>query len=584
MRTNSNRLLACLLIAILSTGSLVLAGCAESSSNTQAAASSAAGESAYPSTMPGVYPDRIALTWARDPATSLSVTWRTDASVTAARAQIARARAAPSFYTQARTVEASTEALPADSVSDQNVSVNYHSATFTDLQPNTLYVYRVGDGTHWSEWFHAGTASGEPEPFSFIYLGDAQNNVRSHWSRVIRGAYSEDPDVDFIIHAGDLINNAHRNLEWGHWFEGGGWIQSMVPNVPVPGNHEYDAFRTWTERDTFTLEAAVRDTAMEGTFYEPETDGYDEEPLAATRKEPASNGSPVGTWSYAVDEDDYVGSLRITRGGSGLSGTISNEDHEEISLFDVEFEDGRLTAAFIMEIEKEGPEHLSIHWRPQFTLPENGPEGMEETVYYLNYQGMRVVALNSNLDDGEELERQTEWLERVLSEADTRWLVVTMHHPMFSSGQGRSNETLRETWTPIFDRHRVDLVMQGHDHTYARGRLHNMTQGVNTRSPVGGTVYVNSVSGAKMYEIKEDRWNRYEGIEMERGAENTQLYQVVRVGRDTMKYRSYTATGELYDAFDLIRRPGKDPNKMVERPPANAPPRTHENTLDYTRP
>jgi hypothetical protein len=155
---------------------------------------------------------------------------------------------------------------------------------------------------------------------------------------------------------------------------------------------------------------------------------------------------------------------------------------------------------------------------------------------------------------------------------------------MFSSGEGRNNERLREKWVPLFDEYNVDLVMQGHDHTYARGRrTQNLKQGVNARSPVGGTVYVNSVSGAKMYEIKPDRWEGFDRIEMQRGGENTQLYQVVRVQADTMKYRSYTATGTLYDAFDLVRQPD-GPNRMVERPVAGAPERTHENTLEYARP
>ena len=32
-----------------------------------------------------------------------------------------------------------------------------------------------------------------PEPFSFIYFGDAQNDVKAHWSRVIRQAYRRRP-------------------------------------------------------------------------------------------------------------------------------------------------------------------------------------------------------------------------------------------------------------------------------------------------------------------------------------------------------------------------------------------------------
>ncbi|MCS3664691.1 hypothetical protein GGP65_002321, partial [Salinibacter ruber] len=39
-----------------------------------------------------------------------------------------------------------------------------------------------------------------------------------------------------------------------------------------------------------------------------------------------------------------------------------------------------------------------------------------------------------------------------------------------------------------------------------------------------------------------------------------------------------------YDAFDLVRPGDGGPSRMIERPPAHRPERTHENTLDYTRP
>ncbi|MFM8215573.1 MAG: fibronectin type III domain-containing protein, partial [Pirellula sp.] len=47
------------------------------------------------------------------------------------------------------------------------------------LQPATKYAYRVGDGVNWSEWFQFRTASTQPEPFSFVYFGDAQNDLRT---------------------------------------------------------------------------------------------------------------------------------------------------------------------------------------------------------------------------------------------------------------------------------------------------------------------------------------------------------------------------------------------------------------------
>ena len=67
---------------------------------------------------------------------------------------------------------------------------NYHTVTFRGLEPDTLYAYRVGDGVNWTEYYHFKTASDRPRPFSFIYFGDAQNEVRTHWSRVFREAFS----------------------------------------------------------------------------------------------------------------------------------------------------------------------------------------------------------------------------------------------------------------------------------------------------------------------------------------------------------------------------------------------------------
>lgn len=280
-------------------------------------------------------------------------------------------------------------------------------------------------------------------------------------------------------------------MEWGRWHQAGDWIQSMVPTVPVPGNHEYSS-----------------------------------------------------------DDEDWG----LFVGPAGFE-------------------------------EPGGRPALSTHWRPQFALPTNGPEGLNETVYFFDHQGLRVIGLNTMAAklDSTMLQRQTEWLDSTLQDTNARWIVVTMHHPLFASAEGRKNPKLRQAWRPLFEEYGVDLVLQGHDHTYARGRTQNLTQGVNAR-PSSGPVYVNSVSGAKMYSLKEDRWENYDGIGLKRGAENTQLFQVVRVERDTLRYRSYTVTGNQYDAFNLVQREGEAPNEMIRRVPDDAGERTHENTIPYDRP
>jgi hypothetical protein len=122
-------------------------------------------------------------------------------------------------------------------------------------------------------------------------------------------------------------------------------------------------------------------------------------------------------------------------------------------------------------------------------------------------------------------------------------------------------------WKPLFDKHKVDLVLQGHDHSYARfGQepAENVATGATARSPEGGTIYVVSVSGPKMYNL--DRRPT-----MRRAAEDTQLYQIISIDGSTLRYEARTATGELYDAFRLTKRPGQT-NELSDEIP-NTPER-----------
>jgi acid phosphatase type 7 len=407
---------------------------------------------------PTAVPDRIILTWAGDPSTTQAVTWRTSGEVQDAVAQIAIADGGPNFQKAVETVKATSQ----DLTTDIN-EARFHTVKFESLTPNTKYVYRVGDGVeregtdlNWSEWFHFTTASDKPEPFSFIYFGDAQNDIRSMWSRVIREAYSDAPKAKFMIHAGDLINNAETDSQWGEWFEAGHWLNAMMPSVPVPGNHE-----------------------------------------------------------QAKAED--------------------------------------------------GTRRLSHHWRPQFALPEEGPAGLEEACYTLVYQGVRIIGMESN----RKVEEQREWLDKVLTDNKCSWVVCTFHHPIFSTGKERDNKALREMWKPVLDKHHVDIVLQGHDHTYGRTGLEtpiveletvaNVATGINKRDLETGTVYVVSVSGPKQYDLQKHEF-------MKRQAQDTQLYQIIHIDGDKLKYEARTATGEVYDAFTLVKQPGKI-NKLIEQIP-----------------
>jgi 3',5'-cyclic AMP phosphodiesterase CpdA len=330
------------------------------------------------------------------------------------------------------------------------VKAAFHSALVDGLKPNTTYVYRVGNGgvnsRGWSEWFQFTTAHDSDAPFSFIYFGDAQNNVKSMWSRVIRNSYRQFPEVDFMLHAGDLINDRDANIEWGEWFHAGSFIHATVPSIMTPGNHEY-------------------------------RDGV-----------------------------------------------------------------------------------LSSLWRPQFNLPQNGPiEALKETCFALDYQGMKLISIDAEgFDESEEAAKaQVQWLDSVLAANTQKWTAITMHYPIYSTAKGRDNRELRKALKPLIDKYKVDLVLQGHDHTYARGYAENKGKGLTKVDDIG-TIYAVSVSGPKMYESKDQKW-------MDRRGEFTQLFQIITVDGDKISYEAYTPIGTLYDAFDLIKKEGK--KTMINRIP-----------------
>ena len=195
---------------------------------------------------------------------------------------------------------------------------------------------------------------------------------------------------------------------------------------------------------------------------------------------------------------------------------------------------------------------LAAHWPVSFALPRNGIEDAAATTYWFDAQDARIVVLDgtSALDLGT-ARAQAAWLDRVLAASPRRWNIVMVHQPMFSPRQDRDNEVLRREVLPVLERHRVDLVLQGHDHVY--GRRGGMVAGQDTPQ------YLVSVAGPKQYRLSAQA-----RASMVPVAEDTQLFQVIRIDGDRLHYQARTATGRLYDAFELMGDGAS--RKLIEQP------------------
>lgn len=379
---------------------------------------------------PTVYPDRIMMTIPGNPATSRAISWRTVFNDTISVGEIALADANSKLEEQSVKIAGTFAAWEEGSQSSMG-----HKVVFENLQPDTKYNYRVGNGEYWSEWFQFETSSDSAEKFSFLYFGDVQNDIKSYGSRTLRQAYSHFSDADFMLFAGDLVSISDDRY-WSEFFYAGGWIFGMVPSIVTPGNHEYDS-------------------------------------------------------------------------------------HENRSRT------------------------FGKHWNQIYTMPNNSPsEKYYNRFYYVDYQGVRFVSIDSPAIETyvEDSTMLLNWLEKTFADNPNRWTVVLTHFPVYSCSQGRSNEKYKNTIKPLLEKHGVDLVLQGHDHSYCRGQ--NLDKvGPNCKN---APMYIVSMAGPKMYGLDVSFWS-------DRVASKTQLYQHITISNDTLHFKSFMVTGELYDDFMLVK-------------------------------
>lgn len=384
-----------------------------------------------------------------------------------------------------------------------NGNPNKHfSATVTGLTPATAYRYRVGMPDNWSDWFEFTTADPNASDFQFIYYGDAQIGLDTTWPSVVKQAEANAPRSIGSVHAGDLINTSSNENEWLNWFKGMEDSAVRTNVMAAPGNHEYSGDKLLT--------------AWKAAFEYPHNN---------------PSTSSIGELANLAKGDSEVA-------------------QQYRAFFD--------------------------HWS-SFAA---------ETAYYTDYQDVRFITLNATRDktfltpaglpsctgtdcpanriDVLWTQFQGAWLDLLLQNSPSKWNVVTFHQPVFSASEGRDEPVLRAEWLPIFQRNDIDLVLMGHDHTYARGYVN--TDATETPGLTTGPVYVVSNSGAKHYDLEtaeKNVWTNNGATQVLRG-QGVTTYQVIDVSNDQLVYRSYlaektdTATtdlpvGAVYDTFTVTK-------------------------------
>lgn len=257
-----------------------------------------------------------------------------------------------------------------------DVTYYANKVTITELKENTTYYYQCLVDGKWTSVKKFKT--GDTSNFSFLYVGDPQigaskgqtptessevqsadiaaRNDAFSWNKTLTAAISEHSDVDFIVSAGDQINNTGDDN--GQEREYAGFLSadvlSNVPVAPTIGNHD-SKFANY--QNHFNVPNA-----------------YTEE----------QNATPAG--------NDY----------------------------------------------------------------------------YYTYGDVLFIVLNTNNYNCADHEALIKKAEQAAPNA--KWKIVTFHHDIYGSGYDHSDSdgiVLRTQLTTLLDKYDIDVVLQGHDHTYS---------------------------------------------------------------------------------------------------------------------
>jgi hypothetical protein len=218
------------------------------------------------------------------------------------------------------------------------------------------------------------------------------------------------------------------------------------------------------------------------------------------------------------------------------------------------FYGGQDPADLVQKFEKPYAALLAAQVRFQATLGNHDRPALVSYPHfnmngrrYYSYSRKNVLflALDSTLMDA----KQVAWVETTLGQAREDWKICYFHHPLYSNG-GRhgSSVDLRVILEPIFVTHDVNVVFQGHDHTYERLK------------PQKGIYYFVSGAGGQLRRGDVNPTDQTAAY-----FDQDRSFMLVEIAGASLYFQAIDRTGRVVDSGVIARQP-----KRSETPAAAA--------------
>lgn len=185
------------------------------------------------------------------------------------------------------------------------------------------------------------------------------------------------------------------------------------------------------------------------------------------------------------------------------------------------------------------------------------------SVYSFDYNDVHFAMLNTEMAENKEMfEPQIEWLKRDMISTDKKWKIIVLHKPLYSTSSHIKDkdigEVIKPMLGPVIDELGIDLVLQGHDHIYARtAQIYNGEKTADeviegkVKNPRGTMYLISNTSGFKYYDQHPDaKLELFEKTEQP----NDQSYTGITINNTELKIESYLLNNsEVYDSYKIER-------------------------------
>ncbi len=179
--------------------------------------------------------------------------------------------------------------------------------------------------------------------------------------------------------------------------------------------------------------------------------------------------------------------------------------------------------------------------KSHFCLPTKTAAKTDITgVYSFDYGYAHIAVLNTQTD-GSDIKAQAEWIKADMAATNKIWKIVLLHRGLYGSLYNTTD--IRNAWESTFDEAGVNVVLQGHDHSYVR--TYQLKGG---KSVAKGCTYITSGSaGVKFYGITARPW---QAVNLKL---NQQIYTALTVRKASISFNAYTKSNVLLDSATITK-------------------------------